>query len=237
MKLLSLMFKRETAAPMVALTLASAVSVLLVIARVAWSGNIRDGFLIWNLFLAWLPVIFALQACDEYRCERNSRWRLFAWAGAWLLFFPNAPYIFTDLIHLTNRFRQHVWVDMTLILLCAFTGMVLGFVSLYMMQSLVARRYGSFTGWLFVAGTAAASSFGVYIGRFLRFNSWDVIVRPASVYERMGAWFDGPFANRTSAAFLVLFATFSFVAYVLLYALTHLSPATLAVENQKLASA
>jgi uncharacterized membrane protein len=237
MKLLSLMFKRETAAPMVALTLASGVSVVLVLARIAWSGNLRDGFLIWNLFLAWLPVIFALQTCDEYRCERTSRWRLFAWAGAWLLFIPNAPYIFTDLIHLTTRFRQHVWVDMTLILLCAFTGMVLGFVSLYMMQSLVARRCGALMGWLFVAGTAAASSFGVYIGRFLRFNSWDVIVRPARVYEQMGAWFDGPFANKTSAAFLVLFATFLFIAYVLLYALTHLSPATLAVENQKLANA
>ena len=150
MKLLSLLFKRERAAPMLALTLASAVSVLLVLLRIVWSGTLIHGFLIWNLFLAWLPVIFALRTCDEYQCRRSPRWRLFAWAGAWLLFFPNAPYIFTDLIHLTTRFYGHFWVDMTLILLCAFTGLVLGFISLYVMQSMVARKFGTLAGWFFV---------------------------------------------------------------------------------------
>jgi uncharacterized membrane protein len=228
MKLLSLLFKRETAAPMLALMLASGVSVSLVFARIVWIGRLHYGFLIWNLFLAWLPVIFALLACDEYRARSGARWRLAGLAAGWLLFFPNAHYIFTDLIHLTTKFHRHFWVDLTLILICALTGLVLGFVSLYLMQSIVTRMFGRWLGWLFVAMAAGLSSLGVYLGRFLRFNSWDVIVRPADIYHRLDAWVGSPMLNRTSFAFLVLFATFLFIAYVMLYALTHLSPAQLA---------
>jgi len=104
---------------MLTLTFASAVSVGLVLARIIWSGNLRLGFLVWNLFLAWLPLIFALLACEKYRTGCGRNWRFFGLTGAWLLFFPNAPYIFTDLIHLTTRFNAHFWVDLVLILSCA----------------------------------------------------------------------------------------------------------------------
>jgi uncharacterized membrane protein len=233
MKFLNLLFKRETATPALALTSASAATVVLVLARIMWTSQPSYGFLIWNLFLAWLPLVFALLASDEYQHKGGSRWRFFGLAGAWLLFFPNAPYIFTDLIHLTSRFYRHFWVDLTLFLLCAFTGLVLGFLSLYLMQSVVARRFGRIAGWLFVATAAGLSSVGVYLGRFLRFNSCDLFLRPARVYQRIDAWADGPLVNPTSVAFLVLFATFLFFAYVMLYALTHLSPAPLAIAGPK----
>src|SRR5580704_17948875 len=99
MKLLKLAFKRETAIPVLALTFASAVCVALVCARIIWTGNGRAAFLLWNLFLAWLPLFFALLACDHYQNAAGRNWRFVGFAGAWLLFFPNAPYIFTDLIH------------------------------------------------------------------------------------------------------------------------------------------
>ncbi|HPU57738.1 MAG TPA: DUF1361 domain-containing protein, partial [Verrucomicrobiota bacterium] len=138
---------------------------------------------------------------------------------------PNAHYIFTDLIHLTSKFYGQFWVDLTLILACALTGLLLGFLSLYLIQCMVARRYGGIAGWLFVAASAGLASLGVYIGRFLRFNSWDVLVRPGRIYQTLDSWMQGPMANRSSFAFLVLFATFLFIAYVMLYALTHMSPA------------
>src|SRR5438105_9594915 len=118
MKLMKLALRRETAIPVLAVAFASAVSFSLVLARIAWSGNIKYGFLFWNLILAWLPLIFALLAADEYRAGAPRNWRFLGFAGAWLLFFPNAPYIFTDLIHLTTHFYSHFWVDLTLILLC-----------------------------------------------------------------------------------------------------------------------
>jgi uncharacterized membrane protein len=225
MKMLRIAFKPETAAPMLALVFASGISVALVIARILWTGQVRYGFLIWNLFLAWLPLVFALLACDEHRAETRRGWRFLGFAGAWLLFFPNAPYIFTDLIHLTNRFLYHFWIDLTLILICAFTGLVIGFVSLYLMQGIVSRIYGRMTSWLFVAAMVGLSSFGVYLGRFLRFNSWDIFTKPAKLYDGIGSWASDPLSSPITIAFPILFAAFLFTAYLVLYALTHLSPA------------
>jgi uncharacterized membrane protein len=209
---------------MLALTFASAVNLALVFARIIWTGNIKYGFLIWNLFLAWLPLVFALLACDQSRHAAKPNWRFRALAGVWLLLFPNAPYIFTDLIHLTTHFYRHFWVDMVLILSCALTGLILGFVSLYLMQSLVRQRFGRATSWVFIAAVAGLSGVGIYLGRFLRFNSWDVLLRPVTLYHSLGQWADEPLKHPAPLALPVLFATFLFLAYVMLYALTHLQP-------------
>jgi uncharacterized membrane protein len=222
MQVLKLLFKRETFMPVVAMMFASTICFALVIARVAWTGNIRYCFLIWNLFLAWLPLMFALLAREQYRNGNRSGWRLFAYGAAWLLFFPNAPYIFTDLIHLTNHYFLNFWVDLAVVLSCAFTGLVLGFVSLYLMQSVVTQMLGRAASWLFVAGAACLCSFGIYVGRFLRFNSWDVITQPAKLVESIGSVATGQTGHPYHFAFLALFATFLFIAYVMLYALTHL---------------
>lgn len=226
-----LAFRRETAVTMMALVMASAASVGLVIARILWSGSFRYGFLVWNLFLAWLPLLFAFLAVNRF--ERSGRsWRFFGLAGVWLLFFPNAPYIFTDLIHLTQRLQRHFWVDMVLILICALTGWIVGFVSLFLMHSLVARRMGQMASWVFVAGVTGLSGFGVYLGRFLRFNSWDVLFRPRALYHGIGNWASDPLAHSSSYAFPALFAVFLFLAYLMLYALTHLQHAQLQLVDE-----
>ena len=208
--------------PMLALLFSSGTSVALVMARIVWTGRFGYSFLVWNLFLAWLPMIFALLACENYQKTSGRDWRFLGLAGAWLLFFPNAPYIFTDLIHLTKRFYPYFWVDLSLILLCALTGLVLGFVSLYLMQSVVERMLGRAASWLFVAAVAALTGFGIYLGRFMRFNSWDVVFKPRQVYHGIGNWVADPLANSTSLAFPLLFGTFVFITYLMLYALTHL---------------
>ena len=225
MKLLKLALKRETAVPVLALMFASAMSVALIVARIASTGNIRYAFLAWNLFLAWLPLVFALLACDKYSEGARRNWHFRGLAAAWLLFFPNAPYIFTDVIHLTTGYYQHFWVDLMLILLCAVTGLVLGFLSLYLMQSVVMRMVGRLASWGFIAGVAGLSGFGIYLGRFLRFNSWDVLVKPVALYRGIGAWAAQPFAHANAFAFPALFAAFLFTSYMMLYALTHLQQA------------
>jgi uncharacterized membrane protein len=222
MKYLKLPFQRETIAPMLALMFASAASLALILTHIVWTKDLHYGFLIWNLCLAWLPLVFAILARETYREEQRRTWRFYGLAGLWLLFFPNAPYIWTDVVHLWTRYYQHFWIDLMLILLCALTGSVLGFVSLYLMQSVVARMFGRVTSWLFVAGAAGLSSLGVYLGRFMRFNSWDVFLRPDKIYHGLDAWTDGRVPHLSSAAFLVLFTAFLFIAYVLLYALTRL---------------
>lgn len=217
-----LLVKSEALAPVLTLAFASAVGVALVFARMVWTENLRYSFLVWNLILAWLPLFFALLVCELQRKGHTRNWTFASLSAVWLLFFPNAPYIFTDLIHLTTRFRGHFWVDLTLILICALTGLVLGFVSLYLMQSVVARMFGRVASWVFIAVVAGLSSFGVYLGRFVRVNSWDVVTRPGKLYDGIHAWVSDPLAHSTSFAFPILFAMFLFIAYVMLYALTHL---------------
>jgi len=228
MNILKIICKRETLAPLVALLFGSIICGALILARIAVTKNLAYSFLIWNLFLAWLPLGFALLARESFRRATNRDklggkfWLL---SALWLLFLPNAHYIFTDLIHLTNRFHYNFWVDLAIILSCAFTGLVLGFLSLYLMQSLVVQRYGRAWGWVFVAAIAGLSSFGIYLGRFLRFNSWDVIAQPGKLFQGITGFATGA-GHPHHFAFLVLFATFLFLAYVILYALTHLPTAT-----------
>jgi len=222
MRLIKVAFKRETAMPMLALLFATGVCLVLVAARIISTGNAKYGLLVWNLFLAWLPLILALLAVDEYRGESRPNWRFRGLAAAWLLFFPNAPYICTDLIHLTTHFYSHFWIDLVLILSCALTGLVLGFVSLYLMQAVVMRALGRVASWLFIAAVAGLSGFGIYVGRFLRFNSWDVLFKPVALYHGIGQWAANPLSHPNSYVFPALFATFLFITYLMLYGLTHL---------------
>ncbi len=222
MRLYKIAARHGTAVPVLALMFASGVSMLLVIAQIIWTGNLRFSYLGWNLFLAWVPLVFALLAVNDHQEGAPHRWRFFGFAAAWLLFFPNAPYIFTDIIHLKGGFGGHFWVHLTLILSCAFTGLVLGFVSLYLMQSLVKTVAGNLASWAFICAVAGLSGFGIYVGRFLRFNSWDVLLRPMALTRDLGKWAADPFAHPSTFAFPFLFAVFLLISYLVLYALTHL---------------
>jgi len=102
--------------------------------------------------------------------------------AAWLLFFPNAPYLITDLFHLDTRPGVPLWYDLALILSCAWNGLMLAYASLSDMQRLVQQRLGSVIGWAFATLALLLSSFGIYLGRYLRFNSWDVLANPIALF-------------------------------------------------------
>lgn len=222
MSVLRLAFRRETVAPVLALVFATAMCGFLVALRISWTGQVRYKFLLWNLFLAWIPLVFAFLATHAWhRSQSAKNWQATLAGLGWILFFPNSSYILTDIIHLVGPLYRHFWVDLVLILTCAFTGLMVGFVSLFLMHSLVRRTAGPFLAWVFIAGAAILSGAGVYVGRFLRFNSWDVFVKPVSVLESVTSWVSNPQAH-PSAYFPLLFAAFVFLSYVMLYALTHL---------------
>lgn len=161
---------------LVLLALSSLAALAFVAVRWRYSGFPFYLFLVWNLFLAWMPLAAA------WMVLRLSGLlpRLVA-GGLWLLFLPNAPYILTDLLHLGRAPGAPLWFDLLLLLAYALTGLLLGFVSLAMLHAAVARRYGAAAGWLFATGSLALSSYGVYVGRFLRWNSWDLLLRPGAV--------------------------------------------------------
>lgn len=146
-------------------------------ARVVYTGNRVYLFLIWNLFLAWIP--FAVSLLIEKTQNRGGRPALLVLLAAiWLLFFPNAPYIITDFVHLTPRGAAPLWFDVLLIASFAWTGLLLGLVSLARVQRLISSVAGSLVGWLSAAAALLLASFGIYIGRFEVRNSWDIVLQP-----------------------------------------------------------
>ena len=158
MKLLELIYRRETRMPMVALTFATATAVALVLARVLFTGNLKYGLLVGNLALAWIPLLLALLAQKHFETDGWRQWRFAALATGWLLFFPNAPYIFTDVVHVFRGSFRNFWADLTLIFIFGLTGLVLGFLSLYLMHSLARRAWGQWRGWSRRASAGACRS-------------------------------------------------------------------------------
>ncbi len=140
--------------------------------RFVYTGNLAFIFLLWNLFLAWLPVLFALLARRQ-RASRLGRW---IWGGLWLLFFPNAPYLLTDLLHLGRIGQVPIWYDLIMLLTFALAGLFLGFASLFWLHDLVAKTWNRWAGWLFVLIVLCLSSFGIYIGRFFCWIGWVLLL-------------------------------------------------------------
>ena len=208
---------------------ATGVCLFLVGLRIVSANGLHDGFrrhagLIWNLFLAWLPFLFALLASEEWNRKSKRHWRFLSFAAGWLLFAPNAPYIFTDMVHISAMFTKHYWVDLVMILSCGLTGLMLWFVALYLMQALVVERYGGVAGWTFVVAEAGLSSVGIYLGRFSRLNSWDAVTKPGEVYQGISGWMTSTLGDKPTLAFAAFFGAFLLIAYLMFYALTHLSP-------------
>ncbi len=203
--------------PLFTLACASALGVALVAARTVLTWRGQHLYLVWNLFLAWIPLLLALWLEARDRRGSSKDWRFWAMAFAWLMFFPNAPYILTDITHLKLVTRLRWWTDLIIILLFAVTGLVLAFLSLHRMQSVVARRHGWFAGWVFVFAVAFLSGFGVYLGRFERWNSWDVVVNPLGMVLDSGNWL-----HLYSAKFTLLFGALLSATYAMLYSLTRL---------------
>lgn len=154
-----------------ALGLASLTSVTMLVLRMVYTGAHTYSFLVWNLFLAWLPFLFAWII---YRRPKTA----VLFGPLWLIFLPNAPYIVTDLMHLSWHGGAPIWYDALMVFTFALTGLLLGLVSLYLLQLRVARHLGEAVSWLFVVFVLGISSYGVYIGRFLRWNSWDLFTQP-----------------------------------------------------------
>jgi uncharacterized membrane protein len=200
---------------------ASAISIFLVIARVAVSDSTRHTNLIFNLFLAWIPFILSYVAYAVSWKRVLLYYVLPIAAFLWLIFFPNAPYILTDLQHLARESTSApLWYDVIVMVWFAWTGMLLGLVSLYLMHDIVQRAFGRAFGWMFVFVASGLSSFGVYLGRFIRFNSWDILQDPKEVAVSLFGLAIEP--SLRMLAFTSLFTIFYLFVYLTLYSFGHL---------------
>jgi uncharacterized membrane protein len=189
--------------------------------RTEVSGSYRYGFLVWNLFLAWIPFLISY---FTYTVTLRRRWIYIVIPTAaffWLIFFPNAPYILTDFQHLASTPRElPVWYDVMMLIWFAFTGLLLGMVSLFLMQEIIRREFGRWAGWGFVALVTGLTGAGVYMGRFLRWNSWDILRDPTGMALYTLESVLSP--SLQSVGFTSLFALFFLFLYITLYTFGHL---------------
>ena len=205
----------------VLLNLACLIVIMLVVARIAYSETGRHIGLVWNLFLAWIPFMLAYFAHLVSWRKSTLYFIIPVIAFLWLIFFPNAPYMLTDLQDLARRsFDAPLWYDVIIVVWASWTGMLLGVISLYLMQDIITRTFGRTPGWVFVFLISALSSFGIYIGRFVRLNSWDILQNPSEVgQEILGVVID---PSMRLAAFTILYTTFFLFVFLLLYSFSHM---------------
>jgi uncharacterized membrane protein len=207
--------------PVAALLAASAWCVLLIAVRKHEYGAAGYPYLVWNLTLAWIPLLVALVLLAAYK-RGARRLELLAVGAVWLLFLPNAPYVLTDLIHLG---QQHRLFDSVILGSFAFTALALGFASLLLVQVVVTRLAGAALGWTVAVGSLFASSVGIYLGRVQRLNSWDVVQRPRTLWTLARLRLDDPFGNRYLIGFVLALCGFLTLAYLGLYGFTALAAA------------
>jgi uncharacterized membrane protein len=162
------------------ISLVVAVSIVFTLAviifRILYTAETYFIFLVWNLFLAWLPYFISLQ-------WEKDRSPLFQWSTVllWLLFFPNAPYIITDLYHLNDQPGIPQWFDLLLLFSAAWNGLLLGLLSLYNAEKFLLTKMNAFYAGIVLAVCVFLSGFGVYAGRYLRWHSWEIFTQPRSI--------------------------------------------------------
>lgn len=186
-------------------------------------------FLIWNTFLAWIPAGLAV-ILDLISLMKTRLWKSLMWLGTgavWLFFYPNAAYMVTDLLHPFARYpvsaSHRFWWDMLFwdhlftVLLVALIGLALGSVSLGSVHGLVRRTFGRVAGWVFAIGVLLISSFGVYLGRFIRFNSWDILHHPFQLLKDIAVYFSSAENIRHAMVFCKWIFLITLFFYVIMY--------------------
>lgn len=195
---------------------ASVLSVATLAAQVHATHDHRYTFLLWNLFLAWVPLAAAAFAFALARRGAGALVGLLV--AVWLLFFPNAPYVLTDFIHLHDNGPSPLWYDALMLSSFAWTALMLGFASLYLIHAIIRPRLGAAVGWVVVVFVLGLASFGVYLGRFARFNSWDVVTRPHLVLSVIRKEIDSPLHDPKMVVALVALTASLLVGYLVIYA-------------------
>lgn len=179
-------------------------SILLSISRVVFTEKSMFLFMLWNLFLAFIPWFLASVL---YIKNIKNRFAIVLLIVSWLAFFPNAPYVLTDIIHLGNERSAPIWFDLILLLSYGFTGLLYGFVSLRMIEKIVSARTGFRKEWLISVFLIYLSCFGIYLGRFLRWNSWDLVINLDDVMKDILIRIISPFDHPVTWVFTALFGT------------------------------
>ena len=168
-------------------------------------------FLAWNLFLAWVPLVFIKSVWEMEARRRLPFGLLMGYLMIWLLFFPNAPYIITDLKHLRGAPENIIWYDALMIFTFSVAGFLTGLYSIRIVHRIITRRWNERLAWLAILMSMVMSGFGIFLGRYGRWNSWDIVTQPGALARGIFKSLQDPMAIKHTL-------TFSFVLMLLYFA-------------------
>jgi uncharacterized membrane protein len=189
------------------------VSVFLLGARVASSDSMRYVFLLWNLVLAALPLLIAIWLVDRIKKYGWLAWQQIVLTILFLIFLPNSFYLVTDFVHLRLTSEATIIYDVVLLSSFMFSGLLLGYVSVYLMHRELKKRVSEKTALAIVSGLFLAVSFAIYLGRFSRWNTWDVLLEPTGLLFDVSDRFVNPGVHTdtyitTGIVFILLFGLY-----------------------------
>jgi uncharacterized membrane protein len=170
----------------------SILSFLILRYRIHITNNFFYLFLVWNLFLAYVPLVIS----TFLEKKRYTKFIILPMLLVWLAFLPNAPYIITDLMHLAKRSSMTIWYDSLLIMSFASAGMLAYFLSIKQMYSVLIVAFKlKHSRFIFIL-IAFLNGFGIYLGRFSRWNSWDILQKPKTLFSEISLYIMHPIAHQ-----------------------------------------
>lgn len=197
------------------MTLSMLFGIGMVMARVLYTGERDFLFIIWNLFLAYIPYFLSNWLTHAPTWAAYPRKFGLVFIG-WILFIPNSFYILTDLFHLGGHAGAPLWYDLVLIITFAWNGLMLGILSVRQMEKIVELYLPRKTGWCFLYPVMLLNALGIYIGRYLRFNSWDVITNPFGLLTDIARLVWHPLHFREAWAMVLCFSILMILVYTTL---------------------
>lgn len=194
------------------MSILSLTCVALYILRTILSDSPLYLFLNWNLFLATVPWVFTTLLLLRPGLQKRKL-VVFSVLASWLLFFPNAPYILTDLFHIRKITVMPLWFDLVLILFYAWTGLMFGYLSLHHLERIFSSVLSVPKRILFTTFMFFIVAFGIYMGRYLRWNSWDLLSNPKPLLYDIGVRILYPFDHLHTWGMTFLMGLFLIILY------------------------
>jgi uncharacterized membrane protein len=195
-----------------AVWLVSVIAITLLLLRVKITNSTYLLFLIWNFFLAYIPYFLSSNIYKNF-FNKSKKTQNSLYGLVWLLFIPNSFYILTDFTHLHFKTTFQFSLDMLIISSFSFVGFYVGLLSIHTIRQLVIAKYGNTKGNVFILTISFLSAFGIYLGRVLRFNSWDIISKPIQLaYTSIYALF-----SLETIIYTLQLGTIILISYILFY--------------------
>ena len=191
----------------------SILAITLNILRVIIWDKVSFVFILWNIFLAFIPFVISSVLLFYSKEKKLNKILFIAGFILWLLFIPNAPYLITDFIHLGVIKSVPLIFDIILLFSSTLIGLILGFYSLFNIEQIIKIKYNKKTTSIIMGMIILLISFGIYLGRYLRLNSWDVFVNHTSLIKNILKIFSES-ANYTT---VFLYTGLMFVSLLLFY--------------------